>query len=463
MKWRKLVEAPYLFVFLALVFGVIFVRILPPLWGLDEITHFNRAYQISTGNFFEDKLSKGSYGGNTPSNIVGLSGYTYLDLVDSQKVDSQKKIDYFASQRISKNTQKYDFTGGAVYPPFVYTAPASAIWLSRELNAPIRYVIYSARFAVLLLYIAIVSLALKIVKDKKAKWLIFVIGLFPMAVIQAATVSADSVVISLGLLLFALLSSLWDTHPSLSRRKYALIIGVSLLIAFIKPVYLPLSLLAVCIPATLVPYKSKLTARTVSALVITLPIALWAIYIRQAAAVGAAGQLGSTAAHRVNPKSQLLFVIEHIPRFGHFLIHNTVIQDWYGQTFGLLGWNYVQTPSPVRYLLLMSLIVVSLWYYPKIKNGKPASWLFILAAATTMVGFVLFFYLIYNGVGSPLISGVQGRYFIPALPFLFYGLGRIIKPIRIHMTEATVTILVCSISLISLLASVLLYYSATYQ
>src|ERR1035437_8735050 len=70
---RKFVNYPTeIFIFLALIFGGLFVFQLPPLNGTDEFTHFPRVYQISQGTFWEQKLPDSQYGGYLPNNINNM-------------------------------------------------------------------------------------------------------------------------------------------------------------------------------------------------------------------------------------------------------------------------------------------------------------------------------------------------------------------------------------------------------
>jgi uncharacterized membrane protein len=461
MKWQKLVQAPYLFVFLAFIFGTTFAIILPPLWGLDEITHFNRAYQISTGNFFEDKLPNGTYGGNVPSNIVDLSGYTYLDLVDSQHIDNLSKTKSFEIQKISPVTRQYDFTGSAAYPPFVYAVPAAAIWAARELHASLGVIIFIARLATLTFYTGLVFIALWLLRDKRAMWLVFTVALLPMALSQAVTISADSLVIGLSLLLFSLLVTYWERRRKIDNWVVWATVAVSVILALIKPVYLTITLLPVFFLGQQKTVRKKLSLGLVLALILAIPALLWVLFVHGLVHTGTAGQLGEKS-QLVHPKAQLLFIAEHPLKFVHDIVSNSVLQDWYGQTWGQLGWNYVKIPSAIRSLLLAALILIALWIKPAPAKEKSAAYIYVISAVATVVGLITFFYLIFNAVGTPLISGVQGRYFIPALPFLFYGAGRLIPSIKVVMSPTTASFIFPTVSTICLIASTLVYFSATY-
>lgn len=460
-------DAPFIFLFLALIFGGLFVSSLPPLWGLDEVTHFNRAYQISTGTLMEQKIPDSkAYGGAMPKNLVGLSGYTYKDLIDNPHVDNTQITKAYENQRPSSATEEYDFTGANIYPPFVYAASATAIWLSRIFNANLGQIIKAARSATLILYIAFIFSALWLLKDNKSKWLVFLIALLPMSISQAATVSADSLAIGLGLLLFALIVRACNKGRPISWRELIAIVIVGLLIALVKPIYVLLALVTIFLPY--LPGKRlsrgrQILLRLVIALVLITPMIIWDLSVRGVAETGAAIQLGSAAVQNVHANTQLLYIIEHPLTFIHIIGSNIIHQDWFGETFGLLGWNYVKIPNIIIGLLVFALALITFHHWPAKEKGRWTGWTLLGSAILTILGFMVFFYVTYNALRSRTINGVQGRYFIPALPFFFYGLGSLIKSVHITMGEYTARLFFSLVSIISLTTAIVVYNSITYK
>jgi hypothetical protein len=64
--YRELLQKPErLYLVLALFFGFLFVVITPPLTNADEVNHFMRAYQLSSGHVLAPMV-KGYAGGNIP-------------------------------------------------------------------------------------------------------------------------------------------------------------------------------------------------------------------------------------------------------------------------------------------------------------------------------------------------------------------------------------------------------------
>ena len=105
---KYLSEAHYLFAVLALIFGVIFIKIVPPFWGIDETSHFARVYQLAHGDITTDK-TQAHYGGTVPSNLLDLINYSKGDLLDNKSIGfvSRKDVD---SVKVYKQLTAKKFT-----------------------------------------------------------------------------------------------------------------------------------------------------------------------------------------------------------------------------------------------------------------------------------------------------------------------------------------------------------------
>ncbi|HUD06063.1 MAG TPA: DUF2142 domain-containing protein [Candidatus Saccharimonadales bacterium] len=456
-----------MFVIIALVFGLVFVRIVPPFWGIDELTHFNRVYQLSTGQLEEHKVD-GGYSSKLPANLLALEGYVYLDLTDGKpgpnrgEVDSVAVYNTYTDQHFSKAKQNYFVSG--VYSPLAYTGPVIGTTLSRILDFDIGQTILMARLFTLLLYIGIVYIALRILRGTKTVWLVFVVALLPMTLFQASIVNVDSMAISLGLLLFSMVIYFWQRDKKLTRLEFILLLLVATVLSLTKPNYLLLSFAAAFLPARNFGANMALRARTILVAIPLIACGVWEILTRHLSESGLAQELGAAAKH-VKPFAQTKFILIHPLQMIYYTAESAYKNDWFSQTFGLLGWNYVLIPTAIIGLLFVTLCMVSLYDKdPKEKHAgmnrlQPKVLLGLGALVSLSILYV--FYATYSVVGSHTINGVQGRYFIPALPFIFYGLAKLV-PMRVLMTEKTVRVLVPCISIFALIVSAAVYFRVTY-
>jgi hypothetical protein len=96
------------------------------------------------------------------------------------------------------------------------------------------------------------------------------------------------------------------------------------------------------------------------------------------------------------------------------------------------------------------------------KNGlKRLGWATLTIGIILLLSVLTTFYVTYSGQKAPYITGVQGRYFIPALAFLFYGASRLV-PIRVEMTERQAAWVFGIANAACLCIGALYYYLATY-
>ena len=57
------------FIYLAMIFGILFVMLIPPFQGPDEDSHFKKAYVLAAGNIFPD-VHEGKTGYYLPADMI---------------------------------------------------------------------------------------------------------------------------------------------------------------------------------------------------------------------------------------------------------------------------------------------------------------------------------------------------------------------------------------------------------
>ncbi len=468
---RKHRYKPYtLFVILALVFGTFFALLVPPFWGADESTHFARVYDISEGHPLPRPVSTGGYGNQQPANLVELLKYSLNDVenIQTQKpfydrndIDNDNMYKTYESQKFSAQQAEHDFTGAAGSFPAAYAGPLTGTLFARALHLNIGQTLTAARLLNLLTYVILVAAALLILRNSKWAWPMFIIGLFPMAIFQASIVSVDPLSTGLVFIFFSLLITVWAKKTIITKWEILAFLFLAAAIPLTKQPYFILLL-----PLLLLPHK-KWTLKKHSyifkvsffALLVT-PMLAWVQIIKDISVAGLSSLRGSEIASQVSTSGQIKYIITHPLDFTEVFFQSIVQFDgyWVGGIFGLLGWNVVGLSSILVLLLASALVLAT--FYAKEDNIKEKNLVRNLSILFCSVGCVVFtiviFYLVYTPVGYDLIEGVQGRYFIPAIPFIVYGIGKIV-PIRVLMSERAATVLFSSVAMIGLLGSLLIY------
>jgi uncharacterized membrane protein len=466
IKWTKYLDTPHLFALLALLFGIIFIKVIPPFWGVDEIAHYDRAYQISTGNLMEDRLSQYFYGGKLPSDTVGVQKHVFKDLLNNSnnnQVDSSAFYDNYLKDHPNKNLQSYDFTGSGGYSPLAYAPPAVGIFLGRAAGLTNGGIIFMARFATLLTYIGMVFWAMRILRDNRLIWLIFAIALLPMSLFQASIVNVDALVTGLAILLFALYVDFWRRDKPVGFKWLLVLLLVISWLSLTKPNYLILALLVLFLPSTIFPPGRKIFWRLG---LLLIPLTLAVIWIHFASPILHAGiinQKGVEATSTISATHQLQDVVLHPLGFVHTIVSSAVQSKWFDGAIGYLGYNFVLLPGSI--ITLAAICVVLATFYRRMTPNSPITtnlpYYMLGVGLITAASIIGAFYLQYTSVGASTIDGVQGRYFTPLLPFLLFGIAKIFR-VKVEMTSQLATILFGGIVSFALIASTIYYYLITY-
>ncbi len=465
---KYLAQTHNLFALIAILFGIVFVSITPPLWGIDEPVHFARAYQVSTGNFIfqkEHSSKQGAYGGYIPKTVLDLSRYVKHDLKDNKivdfykrkDVDSSKAYNTYKAKPINGKKQFVQVSNIAQYSPVAYAPSAPAIAFARMINLDLGNTILLARLATLVFFVGVIFFCLRLLKDDKTKWLVFTIALLPTTLYQASIVNTDAIVNALAILLFSIVVY-WLRGGKLNKQMQVLLLSDALLLPLAKPNYILLSLIL----PVLYLFRSKahiymkLWKSLVLSVLIALPLLIWMLLARHAVAVAPVASVSASL--------QAHYVLDHPLRFvKNLLISGSVNETGYlFGMIGILGFNQIPAPTTAEvygFVLLFFAALVSLDLRKPFQ--KKYSTVFVLSSALCALSIFLTLYLTYNPVGAPMIGGVQGRYFVPLVPFLLFGIVQLL-PLRIVLSNKATVIFFGASSLFLLASSLLYFVMATY-
>jgi uncharacterized membrane protein len=234
---------PGIFLTLALGLGLAFLVVNPPFAVNDEDVHLARVYELSTGRLTTRSDEQGEYH-EVPEDYVAL-GARYWRMVEP---GDQARVDVgelWQQVRAGRAKAQVHFPGRAgAYAPICYLPQILAVWLVRHFDVSVLVHLYAARLASLLGYIALAWMAIRV--SAQLQWLFMIIALTPIALTQAAGVSADGTVIGLSLLFFALAAKAVCMGDTLSRKELVGLAVAVIALTVCKPVYL---MVVTCLPA----------------------------------------------------------------------------------------------------------------------------------------------------------------------------------------------------------------------
>lgn len=410
---------------LALLAGLAIAIFTPPLRGADERDQFTRAYQISSGTI--TTVHRGNYYG-----ALLPSGYQVdMDRLTVDTYNDKDQATFLRSLGEPPPTGHTVFVEDgtfATYGPGAYVVYAAAIAVGRAIGLGIVELIYLARFAGVLAYALLFSLAVR--RLPVHRWALVACGLIPEAVNQASTVSADGMTMVLSFLVVALALALALDPGARTRRVLVEVAAASFLLALAKPPYMLFVVLLV-IPAWR--YRDRLLVPLGAICGVSAVLAgLWLSYedghsMRQDLPgfwLGFPNKY-SYAFRDINIKGQLHFIESDPLNFLHVVLDTFAYKGFAfpNQMFGLMATFQL----PAALVVLSAVIVIAAWFVPDTGAAcvVPRLDRAVLLVVTTLIGLGVCA-LIYAGANAyraPRIDQLTPRYMLPLLPAWMVGLA----------------------------------------
>lgn len=415
-----------IFISFALFFGLLFVFLNPPLQAPDEGAHFYRAYQISSLIIIPSEYEsngKPFYGSSFPKSVTEAQ----IDLtakipgnVDEKfnlsQINNQIYKPLDTDERVVVNTSN---TG--LYSPVSYLPQAFGIAIGKIFDASPLALIWLGRAANLLVWILITLLALRIFPLSKIMFII--LALNPMTLFLASSLSADPIAIASAFLLVSTVIATYQKRIAISARSIYLVLIVSTtVLALTKPVNILFGLLLFTIPTAFFGSMRKRILVSLSIVISAgLVYLLWNYQVKDF--LEAAIQMQGYRQNQMSANAQILQLIANPFAYIIALINNFifVVPGAHGSSifqsfFGIFGW--LDTFVPLWVIVGYILILFTAMLYQSGRNSitltKKQKYIFGCVFLLIAVGNITAMYLNATPVGSTLIEGVQGRYFIPA-------------------------------------------------
>lgn len=389
------------FVILALVFGLTFTFTNPPLKTADEPSHFYKSFDISQGHLIpKNQLSK------LPTNFFHLQNFP------QNETTNFSKLQHYFSQPLNLNkTIGLNISNIAIYPPLPYLASGSMIFLGSLFNSSPILLMYLGRLVNLLIYIIIVYFAIKIIPIHK--YVLLLVALMPMTLYEASSLSADSLNLALSFLTISFFLHLAMVKNKIHTKDILISLLLIFALVFSKQAYAIMALLFLMIPKE----KFKNNIKKIALfLIITLPslisMIIWNLLFK--------GLYASQRSGLVSSDYNIHFILSNPLNFPTILT-NTLVYTFPGYitTFvGIFRGNIYSLPLHLIYLYCMVLIVVSLLDNSKYKLSFKQKIIPLFIFSVVSVSAFLFEFITYTSIGSNIIEGIQGRYFIPVVPLL---------------------------------------------
>lgn len=435
------------FVSIGLFFGILFLLVIPPFQVPDEAAHFLRAYQVSEGKIVAEKRDNAT-GGLIPKSLLdSVTIWNQIPFHPERKATNKQFFETFNISLKKREKLFWNFANTALYSPIPYLPQAIGIALGKVFYLSPIILMYLGRLTNLLISVYITFLAIKIAPA--FKWVFFLLALTPMATFQRASLSADSLINSIAILLIATISSCaFDINKEkIVRTDIIVLCLLSILLSLSKQVYFLIPFLCFLIPKYKFGTQKKYLAiclflSLTSAIAwISWSFVIKGIYVPLKPGIAVVDE-------------QARFILSNPVRFALILLNdlNVNIKGYREQFIGVLGWLDTQLPGNLvtsyEYILVLTALIDSRPNVIILLRDKLKIFAVLLS---TIFLLYLLIYLSWTPVGQKVVEGIQGRYFIPLAPLLlllFYN-----RKVSLKIRTNKLGLVIVSYSLFALIIS----------
>jgi uncharacterized membrane protein len=438
-----------IFVLLSLAFGSIIIFANPPLRGPDEIAHFLRIYSYTRGEllpvteinarkgiFVNPELYNQLYFFKTAGEVFARSreeGLRYGQIM----AEYSKLADTHGNETEGASLFA-PFAGTEGYNPAAYIPYIVAAEIGRLLRLDFPAMLLLMRFFGLLAFTAVAAYAIAV--TPALKWAFVLIAMMPVSLYNRTVLSADGAALSYTLAITALCfsaatrksavglvweRSVWMTLCVLSKQPQIVFVLLELMVTRLKEAPRRWGSLAIVVLPGLI--LSPLWVIAVSA-----DIAVWRLLEER-----------NDSSEQFDPLWKLLYMWDHPYHFP--LAAWTAVSGWAGRLWqeliGIVGWQDILLPPWTYLVLTILLLLVPL---QKLQLDGAVRARVTVVTGLVVVGYIvlvyLIFFLIYTPIDTDHVRGVQGRYFVIALPAAAIFIAAVVNRELPHGMPAAIAI-----------------------
>lgn len=410
----------YYIIILAIIGGA-FVFIVPPFQAPDEQTHIYRAYQLSEGRLIAQKLSYGA-GDVLPASLSqSYDNFRYIMFKPEEKLNISTLKTELKRPLNQNDVIETRFENTAPYPPISYFPQIIGISVGKLFSASPVVLLYLARLANLVAWLLIIYFCMK--RQSRIALPLFAFALLPIVLFQSASASAD--VITAGASIFFAFEVLRvaTSKTKITKNDKIILLAAGMVLALCKLPYILLVLLVFLLPKSIFSTAKNYWKWIFS--FIAIPGIIAAAWL--AVAYKSFVNLQEVA----DAPAQLSHILHHPLSYVHTLFNTYLTEPsdgLYIQMIGQLGWLDTKLTFWSMLLAFTAIVLATIGVVATKSSAIPSTRqrLTALGIGLTIIGAISsLLYLTWTAVGAPVVSGLQGRYYIPLIGLLtivFIGL-----------------------------------------
>lgn len=410
LKRKETIEKKFLY--LAIPIFILYMVLIPLYVGHDELFHWYRIFEITEGGLLPD-IQNNSTGYYMPDAIISSLPWGDLKYIDIIK-EIIDKIDYSNLSFISDVTM-------SVYSPVQYLPQVIGVGIGKILTDRPILISYLGRLANLAICITMLYYAIK--KIPFAKKLLLILAFIPIAIEGFVTLSGDGFTIATAFLFIAYILDIYNQKRKLTKKDYAILSILGVIIAFCKIVYIPIVFLLLLLPKESFENNNKKRYLVIISMIVVFVLLnlTWLMLANPYLDVYTNGE----------SDYQIEFVLTNIVKYCQMFLY-TIQENGIGYIEELFGksllWGSAVKNKTFVPLILITLSILACINDEKMKNRFKVReiiiFIFVVLAVIALVFTSLF--VQWTSYGSDKIDGVQGRYFLPIIPIAFILIGNFI-------------------------------------
>lgn len=423
-----------------ILFGILFLLIAPIDGPSDELEHLWRAEITSQGVLVPEPI--------TINNVSGFESINSLATAPQDVTIYETNWD-----DLGLNTSMSLVNSAFLQNPFyLYIAQGIGVFLAKLLDMNNIWLLWFARFLNLLLYAGLSAIAIK--KTPILKVPMFIVATFPIAIVQGASASADSFLISFSLVIMAYLLYIYKAKEnSIGKREIVIFFILVLIVSMGRVSYGAFALLLFMVPVRNFKKKNYYYLSIAGVGVILAILLLWTQVFAMDSLLYS-WRYETFIRNNVSFDGQIQYILSNPENvFVTFLLLPLELFNHIGH----LSTFYIPYPSSMAFNIAYTIFFILIMFlYPVYEKFSAKSRIITLIVILLLiVGTYFIQFLTWSPVGSSSLStaGVMPRYFIPImvlLPFIFsFNKNQKIKNLNLIIVTAVISFLTVAIFFIS--------------
>jgi len=426
------------FLIIAFCIGFLYLIFIPPFQNVDESHHYYRIIGIANGAKIEE--SGGTVGAYLPEKYkkYGVS-YDYLIKNIDAKISFVKK----GVENQDSNLIFVPYANTALYAPLTYLPCLPVAFISSFVDLSPSTLFYLMRFSNLLAYIGLGYLVLRVLPCLQLPMMILL--LLPMSLSIGASVTSDVVLLGVNFLWFAYIVKFLYFKNKISKKEIVLLFLLAGMIGLCKNYFMTV-FLSLLLPIGIFSSKLRYWLFNVCVILFSLLCSfLWANNVKD---------LVVPLNELANPFAQVGYIFDNFLLYLCILIKSLIIKlpRIIITMVGVLGWQDTRLDFvtyaiyPLIFYISTKCSCVDL----KLSKFKKAFLILLFGVGVFLVS--TYMYISWSALGSNIILGLNGKYFIPLMPVVILILAVNLKCVSVKLSEVFckkiiyVSILCCLIS-----------------